>query len=290
MGRSSLATLAAVIAVAALCGCNAPPPTLDPPQVPQSPQMVIQPEADPQPGEIDRVAASPVSFRVICDVLLVDAPAGLVSNDTDLWGHLREDNLGIRQTDHLRRNGFRIGIGRGADFTAVSRHLTETRDVEVSQGRMRFTTRSALELFVVPELQERRAFVYSRRGILSGDEYRPSVNIYWVQAWHDVEKFDAVNLTLVPEIRWGQVRERVYTPTLRRAEERRDIGRLFEEVQLDCTLDRGEFIVISPYTKAEPALVLGRVLFSERSRGLNRERALLIRPRVIRSAGPGANL
>ncbi len=281
-----LAASMLVALAAALAGClQSTSTTLAAPDEPRVPRPRIHAAAHPEPLAPDRVASSPVAFRIICDVLVIDAATGAVSQDADLWEHLKEDVIGAIQADHLRRNGFRVGVGEGADFAEVSRRILNTRDVKMSQGRMRFESRSAMELFVVSEVQPRRAFVYDREGMLSGDEYKPGVNITWVQAWHDVERVDAVNLTLTPEIRWGKAREPYYSPTLRRGNRYRDVGRLFDEVRVGHTLDRGQFLVLAPNVKAKPDSILGQTFMTVRSEGLRRERIILVRPHVERLPG-----
>ena len=138
-----------------------------------------------------------------------------------------------------------------------------------------------MEMNLDPTVRERRPFVYSAEGSVSGDEYPNSVSFYWVQAWHDVEKLNAVNMVLVPEIRWGRIREKTYTPTLERAEQYRDAGRLFDEVKIELTMQRGDYLVIAPNTAAQPPAILGRVLLSEPKGGLAREKVLLVCPRVV---------
>lgn len=245
--------------------------------------LIVQPASQPSPDGFDPVVTQ-AGFYVLCDVLIVDAPAGALSKSKNLWGHLREDMLGAQTADHMARNGFRLGIGRAADFAQVSTLLSESRNAKARTGRLRFASDSAMEMVLDSQVRPRRPFVFAADGTVSGDEYPAGVTFYWVQAWHDIERIDSVNLTLVPEIRYGRVRERYYTPGMPRGEQYRDVGRMFTEVKLEVLLARGEFLVLAPRAKEGPALALGRALLcDDTNKAEPRELVVLIRPRVVRT-------
>ncbi|MDD4892201.1 MAG: hypothetical protein PHU85_19950, partial [Phycisphaerae bacterium] len=182
--------------------------------------------------------------------------------------------------------GFRVGVGKAADFTQATQIMLAARDGKVRTGRMRFETDSPMEVTLDAVSRERRAFVFSAEGTASGDEFPACTTLYWVGAWHDVEHIDSVNLTLVPEIRFGRAKDRVFAAGVPRGEQYRDVGRIYNEVKLELSANRGEFVLIAPQLKGAAALVLGRTLLTDdTNKGQTREMVLLIRPRVVRSPG-----
>ncbi len=280
-------------AVLALAGCmsfnsgdnarNNPPP--EPPSETETLPLVVTPATQPAPGGLDPAVSQP-GFQVYCDVTIVDAPAGSLSKAKELWSRVREDLLGVKLGDHLARNGLRVGIGQASDSEAVADFMTRVRDGRTRTGRLRFESESAMEVILDPQVRARRPFVYAADGSVSGDEYPAGVSIYWVQAWHDVERLDSVNLTLVPEIRYGRTKERFYSPGMPRPEQYRDVGRLFNEVRFQARLSRGEFLLLAPRATEGPALVLGRsLLCDETNKAQPRELVMLVRPRVVRTPG-----
>ncbi len=287
MMRSGLRVLVAVAALQA-AGCVERPVVQIAPTMPPAPPRppLVRPDPQRPPGDDPSAATlSPVDFHVLCDVLIAEAPGGVLSADQELWGHLREDSLGVQQSDHLARNGFRVGVGRSADFASVTRMILQAREAQVRQGRLQFQAEGAMDVVLNPEIRRQRAFVYAPDGSVSGDEYPAGVTICWVQAWHDIQNIDSVKLSLTPEIRHGRVRERYYSPGAQRMEQYRDVGRLFDEVKITLHQDRGQFVVVAPNLKADPALLVGRALLSRVDRGQTLETVLLVRPRVVRMPG-----
>lgn len=284
--------LAYMLTVLALAGCDmsrfhtgtaAPPP---PPIQPDQVRLPFVVHSATQPDDGFDPVVSHGGFQVFCDVLMLDAPAGALSQSGQLWRHLREDALGSSLAEHMARNGFRVGVGKPADFATVSNLLSTSRDTKMRTGRLIFQSQNAIEMVLDAEPRLRRPFVYSPAGAVSGSEYPAGMTFYWVAAWHDIERIDSVNLTLVPEIRFGRDRPRVYRPGMPRRDEHRDVGRLFTEVKLEVALARGEFVVLAPRANEGAALVLGRsLLYNQTNQTQPRELVLLIRPRVARAPG-----
>lgn len=280
-----LCLLALSLAMTA-CQLNSGSPAAPLPPLPPSSAglpLAVGPTSQPE-GGLDPIVSS-ILFQVFCDILVADVPAGSLSGGVELWKLLREDGLGVKRADHLARNGLRVGVGRPADFNQVTRLLTAARDGRVRTGRMRFETDSPMEMTLDGTLRERRAFAFAADGTVSGEEFPASATFYWVSAWHDIEHLDTVNLSLVPEIRYGRTKEKFYNPTVGRVDAYRDVGRVFQEVKLELRQNRGEFMVIAPQPKGG-ALAIGRaVLGDDSNKAQPRELLVLIRPRVVRVPG-----
>ncbi|MCG3177707.1 MAG: hypothetical protein BIFFINMI_00026 [Phycisphaerae bacterium] len=274
---------AAVLPALLCAGCIEQPPIAPPPPPPPPPSS---PPVAPRPGQESNPPeelTSQVSFQIQCDVLSIDAPVGAVSGNAEIWARVREEAVGVRQSDHLTRNGIRVGVGRRGDLPAVEKIISGLRDVKVQRGLLQFSIRSAVEVYVQAEARQRRTWVISDDGRAAGDEWPACASILWVQAWHDIKQIDAVNLTLVPELRWGQARPDVYRPTLQRAGQYRDVGRLFEEVRINLAMGRGQFLLLAPNAEAQPVNVIGRAFYCDERMGQTREHVLLFRPRVVRA-------
>ena len=291
----ALAVAASLGSLGSLGGCegfdfgNKPvaPPALPPAPPAARLPLNVQPASRAAEEGFDAVVTQ-VNFEVICDLLVVDVPLGAISQNAELWTLLHEDSLGVKLTDHLSRNGFRIGLGSPTDLPRASQLIAGIKDGHVRTGRLRFDSDAPAELLIDAQLRLRRAFVFAEDGSASGDEFPAAATVYWVQAWHDVENIDTVKLTLVPEIRFGRPRDKVYSPTIPSAQQHRDVGRIFDEVKLELRQSRGDFFVIAPRTKGGPALALGRTLLTDETvAGQPRELVVVIKPRVVRTpVGP----
>jgi len=237
---------------------------------------------DSPPESID--ARDPRVLRLVVhlDVLRVEVPMGSVSTSASIWSHLDEQAIGTQRAVTLRRNGFRVGVGRPegwepikAILDGIPAPLIYHESVVLGTGGL------SLDITEIPE--DQAIFFFRDDGTLTGESFPASRNA--LQVMYEIAPDDPgkVVLKLIPEIRqhergtqWVRrdgryVRVPVYH------------GRILSELAMTAALPAGWFLAVGPGGEVALGSIVGRALLTRQVEGKRYESIYFFTPQVQRT-------
>jgi len=215
------------------------------------------------------------------EVLQVQGPLGEFSGSEKIWNHLDELVVGIETQMVLRRNGFRVGLGRPESWPPV-RAILQTvpkRIVRRLPPSLPNSLSVSLELTGQPVDQD--IFYYRRDGTLAGDFYRGARDVLRLTWEFNSDNVDEVVVYITPEIRQHR-RGLAYKPTPAGvAQVPIYEGRQFHELACRIVTPKDGYLVIGPSPVVNRAGLIGKEFLIGEIDGEAYETLLVIVPKVL---------
>ncbi|MBN1343514.1 MAG: hypothetical protein JXQ73_12575 [Phycisphaerae bacterium] len=219
---------------------------------------------------------------VYLDLLRVEVPLGAVSRSYKVWDELDEQCLGAECVVMLKRNGFRVAVGRPEAWPPIKSFLDDLSDTVVYRDRFNLSG-GASTVAISEGPDDRSVFFFRKDGTMAGSSFPASHSLFQIVHRLNPDDPSEVILKVIPEIRqnerkleWSRRGERyVRVPVYE--------GRTFYELAVEVALSPGRFIVIGPGQEIELDAVVGRALLTREVEGRRYESIFVLTPRVIRS-------
>lgn len=236
-----------------------------------------------------RVSPSPPIVLVTSfDVLRVDVPLGAVSESGKLWNHIDEDLLAPEAVAQLRRNGFRIGLGRPDAWPPIRAILGAIEQAVSSQQSLEIRNPYPLSIKLDEAARHQTLFLYRRDETLVGATYPRSRNRLRIAHAVDPNHMSRITLEITPEVieetndrRWRRASDgRVERVPVTR-------GRVFHELTARITVPPDHFLVVGPSRKIAMSALVGAAFLRREVDGKERETILFITPKLYRAGQLG---
>lgn len=203
---------------------------------------------------------------------------GQVSLSEQLWDHLDESVVAADQAMVLRRNGIRIGVGRGSGWPAV-RAVLMMYEPEVFHGEPVVSRGRPISLDLEEVSAGAPIFYFDANDRLVGASHAGGQMCFRIDHQPDVDDIGRLRLRVVPEIRRqtpprGRRWSALLAPLGRQAVEQ------FEHLAFSMTLSTGQYFIIGPGSATRmPHLVGSRFLRTEEN-GTRYENIYCVVPRI----------
>lgn len=287
-GRRALGV--GLLALVAWGGCETPfagwpAPGREPPVIPDADTPFTEPRSvTPAPSVHP---ASPVGTPVDLSILHVKVPRASAGAMENVWNHLREDALPADVTLRMHRNGIRIGVGRTQDWEAVKAVIDGIADAQVNQAQpVRLPERIPLDLELDLEPGDQTIFFIGADGVLTGDTWPRSRNVFRVVHTVDPRHPERVYLGLLPQVRRELSGLRWVRTAAGLTQVPRYEGRSFGWVSCTLALEAREFALIAPSENADIPGLVGRAFLVESSEDQDLISYIFIQPTVVPVAAP----
>jgi hypothetical protein len=237
---------------------------------------------DSAPESISAQDRRAVRLVVYLDVLRVEVPIGSISESVKIWSHLDEQAIGAQRAVTLRRNGLRVGVGRGEAWAPIKAILDGMSDRLVYRDTALLNTGS-FYLEISGEPDDQTVFFFRDDGTLAGESIPASRNVFQVGYELVADDPSKVTLKVIPEIcqhqrrmEWARQGDR-YTrvPVYQ--------GRVLRELAIEATLAGGSFLAIGPGDEVKLNPVIGRTLLTRKVESKQYESVYFLTPNVRRS-------
>lgn len=210
-------------------------------------------------------SAGPPEVRAIrLSILQVQVPSDRRGQAERVWDHVRETVLDGETLRTLRRNGFRVGVGRAERWDAIRGtldNITGRRVREVEPVRLPPGMPLGIELDREPH--EQTIFCVERDGILSGNTWTDSRNLLRCSYTYDVRDAQRVLLSVVPEVRQRLPGFQWIRSEAGFEQAPRNDGQAFSAVAFAVPLEPGQFLLVGPSEKVEVSGVVGSAFLVE---------------------------
>jgi len=227
---------------------------------------------------------------MVLEVFFVRFPFGEAEANGPLWDEVDEQHFPAELRQRLVSNGFRVGVVGGQIPVALS-HLLELKDKPVPSGESNSTELAGLS--AEPRVLRRRlqlragrrseivaSDVYDELPVLicdcdglRGKTYRKAQGLLALKAFP--ERDGRVRLDLVPELHYGQTRQRyVGAQGTLRLEAGRP-RRVFDRMAISAALAPGQMLVLGSLVSRPGSL--GDHFFTHESAGQPGQKLLVIR-------------
>ena len=236
------------------------------------------PATNPRAAALARLE---VQFRII----EVQTPRAQRDALNAVWSYAREAVLDADRQRRLRENGIRIGVLRAEWWEAAARVLNGIEGQRTAElDPLRFPPAYPVALELDNEPHDQTLFFINEDGILDGQTWEQSRNVWRLMYSLDAANVERVLLEVVPEVRlpgdgFDWVRAAAGQP------EPQTAGRAFPEAGFYLPLEPGEILVVAPNSHADAYGIIGGAFLTEERQGAVFDRCLFIRPDVDYAGG-----
>jgi len=227
---------------------------------------------------------------VVLDIFFVRFPFGDEEANGRLWEEIDEQHFPTEVRRRLAGHGFRVGLVGGQVPVTLSRMLELTDKPPPTDGTAETSLRAMesepavvsrhLQVragrrseIVASGVYEELPVVMCESGALCGKSYPKAQGLFTLKAFPEPD--GRVRLELVPELHYGEPRQR-YVPTRGgfRVETGKD-RRVFDELAVSARLNPGHMIVMSSLACRPGSL--GHHFFTQETAGQQQQKLLVIR-------------
>lgn len=227
-------------------------------------------------------APRPMVLEAYFDVLQVAVPRGALSESGKMWNHLDEAVLPPEVVTQLRRNGFRIGLGRPASWAPIKAILDTTEGATSSQQSLSFRNPHPLFLELDEQARDQTLFLYRADGTMRGKSYPNTRNRIRIAHAMNRDQMDEADVQIVPEVHQAEPSRRFhstpngyemvpYFPTW-----------VFAELAARLIVPPDYFIVIGPSEAAAQSLLVGTAFLTGEIDDRPVETLLVVTPKLLR--------
>ena len=223
---------------------------------PADDSFAVPGSALPADGGGDGDRGGMIVLRIHFDVLRIDLPVDAVRHSLKIWNHIDEALGDPGLTALLARNGFRVGVGRQADWPAI-RAVFERNGARVT--RVARTVQEGAPLTIpLGQVEDGTSyFLHKRGGGLGGGTLTAGRRVFLIGYALDADDPQRLVLRATPVFEAKRTREKLVERDGEIVAVRDHEGRVFHDLTVETGLAAGEFLVIGGSGLAEKGFVLG---------------------------------
>lgn len=228
-------------------------------------------------GGVSSLPIAPADVRL--RVVRIQVPREQRAATEGIWKHVREDAIDGETALRLRRNGLRMGVGRTDWWSPVKSAIDAIPDRRVDEmDDVRIPPAFPLALELDAEAREQTLFYMDVDGILSGSTWPASRNVLRLLYAADIRRRDAIQLSVMPEVRQQLSGFRYVRTAAGVWQVPRGGGREFPAASFQVRLAPGEFLLLAPSASADVYGTIGGAFLMEDGDGRRFDTLLFVRP------------
>jgi len=256
--------------------------------IPQSDVNVLAAKRDEDAREAsprqNRLAPAMTYLSTNFDIMRVKVPTGMATESETIWNLVDEQVISAQTIQHLRKNGFRIGLTSQDDWAAIKVTLDEAERVVVN--RLQFSPKNAGPMRI--ELDEAPAnntiFFYRPDQTLAGSAWPNSRKLINLHHRVDPEDLHSVFLGIEPEVRQQQTATRWEKTPLGMRQVRIHAGKVYADLAVTLPVPPQSVLVIGPSPAARHTTLIGQAFLTDTDdKGQTSEVILFFAPTVVRT-------
>jgi len=242
-------------------------------------------EGEPTPFEQHPIDEATVVLQMVFEVQRVLLPPSAPAEEREiLWRYVDEQRIDPDLSEHLARNGLRVGIANRAGLAALRSLFNRLGAIdERTLQPVRSGYPLTLELGSIEESSP--VFTFDREGRLSGRSFRGAVKYLHVD--YDCTQPPQTILRVTPEI-FKESEQRDWQAQHGEIEFKKTYeGMVYEDLVVELTHGPDELLVIGPDMSSANRLVAGRALLTREYAGQTWDTVLCIAPLLYRAGDDG---
>lgn len=259
-------------------GCVTPADSLRPPlPVPTVNGLPLSPLA--RGAKLDKPEQRILLIRL--RLIVIQAPAGTVSDSEELWSYLNEEPVGVRTGWALGQNGVRVGLGQESSWPEIAQILRRLTGSPVSHNHVLVQPGAMVPISFKEHQPAQTFFVVRPEGTLVGNDYPPGDNVLMMAATINFDDPASVFLSASPLVRTTHRQPRYVEQPVGFALANEPSYYPMEELAFQLRIPAGGFMLIGPNRESRRSSSLGRHFLLRQRDGLSFETVMVIAPEVF---------
>lgn len=222
--------------------------------------------------------------QIQLDILRIRVPKGVFSASGKVWNHLDENAIPASTSSLLRRNGMRVGLGGPTSWSPIRAMLEREKKIETSSTGLRLADGLPLTIDVDNHrMRDQTLFLYRADGTMPGVTCPMSTNLIRIEYNLAIDRRDAVQLDIMPEIRQRQVIGELTVNDGRIERPVQEPTRVLRELAFSIVVPPEHFVALGPSDLAWQGHLAGSLLMNETIDGVAYESMYFLTPKLYRS-------